>query len=88
MNNINHGYRSQIGGHAPGDLRDALIEWIEAGNPATIEVCDESHPLRWLLGQLWNCTDILPGVFCDELELSRGSTYAKAVRHIAGTLTA
>ena len=63
MNNINHGYRSQIGSHAPGDLRDALIEWIESSHPATIEVCDESRPLRWLLGQLWNCTASFQGCF-------------------------
>ena len=32
--------------------------------------------LNWLLGPLWECTDILPGEYCDQLDLSRGSNYA------------
>jgi hypothetical protein len=37
---------------------------------------------RWLIGQLWNCTDIMPSVYCDILELNLGSTYAMAVRKL------
>lgn len=29
---------------------------------------DGPRPLRWLLGQLHNCSDILPGWIADELE--------------------
>jgi hypothetical protein len=37
---------------------------------------------RWLLGQLWNCTDILGGDLCETLDLHRGSTFLAAVRKI------
>jgi hypothetical protein len=50
----------------------------------TGELDDEMHEqgltLRWLLGQLWNCTDILPDDACDDLLLPSGSSYAQAVR--------
>lgn len=38
---------------------------------------------RWLTGQLWNCTDVLPRNLCDDLEIYRGSTYAMAVRKLS-----
>src|SRR5690242_7284535 len=37
---------------------------------------------RWLTGQLWNCTDVMPGSMCDDLNLLRGSTYAVAARKL------
>ena len=44
--------------------------------------------LWWLAGQLWQCTDILPGHVCDDLGIPLGSTYAQAARHIrAGAFT-
>ena len=41
---------------------------------------------RWLCGQLWNCTDILPGMACADLDLPEGSTYARAVRKLRDEL--
>jgi hypothetical protein len=38
--------------------------------------------LWWLSGQLWNCTDVLPGAACKEVEVLQGSTYAQAARLI------
>ena len=40
----------------------------------------------WLTGQLWNCTDVLPGTNCDNLGLPRGSTYAVAARKLRDEL--
>ena len=37
---------------------------------------------RWLCGQLWNCTDIMPGSACDALDIPHGTTYARAVRKL------
>ena len=37
---------------------------------------------KWLVGQLWNCTDILPNSYCQVLHLPQGSTYAKAGRRL------
>jgi len=34
----------------------------------------------WLTGQLWHCTDIMPGAMCQVLEMRLGSTYGRAVR--------
>jgi hypothetical protein len=61
-------YHAPRGGHAPGHLREAFLEWLqesihspsEAPLPSMVEVGDEPRPITWLLGQLWNCSDILP----------------------------
>jgi hypothetical protein len=37
---------------------------------------------RWLVGQLWNCSDVMPGSLCDDLDLRQGSTYAVAARKL------
>ena len=37
---------------------------------------------RWLIGQLWNCRDILPWLDCSALDLPHGSTYAQAARKL------
>ena len=42
--------------------------------------------LRWLLGQLWNCSDILPGDKCDDLGLPSGSSYAQAARTLRAAI--
>jgi hypothetical protein len=36
----------------------------------------------WLTGMLWNDTNIMPGILCNELDLPLGSTYARAVRRL------
>lgn len=99
-------YRADVGEHAPGYLREALIRSLECYWAGTVPdwsvaLGDEgvlSHfdpafqrswnrwPInrraRWLLGQLHNCTDIMDSVCCGQLELSRGSTFASAVRKL------
>jgi hypothetical protein len=39
---------------------------------------------RWLLGQLWNCTDICPRDVADSLDIPCG-TFASVVRRLAAT---
>ena len=77
-------YKPNRGGHGPGFLRDAFQEWVEEEDQErkTVIIDDEEKPLNWLLGQLWNCTDILPGCDCMLLDIPSGSTYAQAVRSI------
>jgi transcriptional regulator with XRE-family HTH domain len=61
-------YQPARGGHAPGHLRDAFLQWLQdsldrpdnAPLPLTVEVGDREQPVSWLFGQLWNCTDALP----------------------------
>jgi len=82
-------YEARRGGHAPGPLREAFTAWIddeEAGG--TVEIDGHERPLRWIVGQLWNCTDCLPGSSCDALGIPRGSSYAVAVRHLRAQKTA
>jgi hypothetical protein len=49
--------------HAPGHLREAFVEWVEAGKPHDYVIPPEAfydsteRPIRWLLGQLWHCSD-------------------------------
>lgn len=42
---------------------------------------------RWLTGQLWNCSDVVPSTTCMELDLPQGSTYARAARHLRSALS-
>jgi hypothetical protein len=83
-------YRPNRGGHAPGHLRDAFTDWVDADDYSkdTVVVGDAKlvKPIRWLLGQLWNCTDIMPVMLCEDLEVTQGSTYARAVRKLAQQL--
>ena len=69
-------YRADESGHAPGHLRDAFEHFIQFDEAI---VDDREVSVEWLLGQLCNCSDTLPGTYCDELELPRGSTYAEGV---------
>lgn len=78
-------YKASRGGHAPGHLREALIEYISDvdGPVGIVDVEGQEKPLRWLLGQLWNCTDIMPSMFCGSVPVYQGSTYGRAVREMA-----
>ena len=58
-------YKPSRGGHAPGHLRDALLEYLDGDSESdTVTVGYEERvmPLKWLVGQLWNCTDVLPDI--------------------------
>lgn len=58
------------------DALEVFIDpWVQAG------WIRSTHKERgdYLLGQLWNCPDCMPGWVCDALELPAGSTYAEGV---------
>jgi len=77
-------YKANRGGHAPGFLRDAFQEFIDSNCPDNFTFFDWElkRSLNWLLGQLWNCIDIMPSSLCGELDLEMGSSYAIGVRKI------
>jgi len=81
-------YRANRGGHAPGHLRDAFLEYLDRGceidlrHRVKVGYEGKQMSIRSLIGLLWNCTDILPGHYCSELDLPAGSTYAIAVRKL------
>lgn len=92
-------HRADRGGHAPGYLRDALVEALECSfcadepwwdalqieffDPAKQLCWDSAVPKNralWLLGQLWNCTDIVSSEIWSELELTGGRTFGRLAR--------
>jgi hypothetical protein len=63
------------GGHAPGDVREAFCEAVDAfeerqnGAPEpTVELREQQLPISAIFGLLWNCSDILPGTLWSQLE--------------------
>ncbi|UCC38765.1 MAG: hypothetical protein JSV96_13205 [Candidatus Aminicenantes bacterium] len=78
-----HKFSPAKGGHAPGYLRDAFHEYLETEQVVIDEV---ERPIKWLIGQLWNCTDIMPSEYCSLLDIPSGSTYAQAVRFALDTI--
>lgn len=82
--------------HFPGHLREAFVEWVEDEMPPEVEmhICHggfnnpearwewQTWPAEKLLGKLVHCSDIMPGDLCEELELERGSTYARAAQRL------
>jgi hypothetical protein len=61
------------------------LDYLDSDTPAKefrVEHDGEDRSLEWLLGQLWNCTDVLPVGYCDQLDIPKGSTYAQAVRRM------
>jgi 4'-phosphopantetheinyl transferase len=84
-------YSPRRGGHAPVALRDAFRSWVGSGSPdapdrwsfdTSLRVEDRAVSAESLLGQLWNCTDVLPTPDCEALSIPSGSTYARAVRTV------
>jgi hypothetical protein len=72
------------GGHAPGYVREAFLDWIEFGCDPTelVTVGDDDRNIYWLIRLLWNCSETLPGWACSDLDIPRGSSYAQAVRQL------
>ena len=42
--------------------------------------CSVEERARRLIGQLWNCTDIMPGWLCSFFDLPQACSYATSVR--------
>lgn len=79
-------YKANRGGHAPEHLREALLHYLDEDSDSdmvTVGYDECAMPLRWVIGQLWNCTDVLPNDYCEIVDLAPGSTYAQAVRQMA-----
>jgi len=75
-------YHANRGGHAPGHLRGAFAEWAEEGLRGAPRIDEDPIDTRWLIGQLWNCTDVMPSGLCGDLDLNAGSSYAQGVRSL------
>ena len=62
----------------PSDLYADFCGALE-GYAVTGEATKE---LDLLCGKLWNCTDILPQIACDDAQVPVGSTYARAAQTV------
>jgi hypothetical protein len=87
---VNSRYNPARGGHAPGDVRDSFLAWLEAYYHAkgtdpvpTAELREQEIKPAKLFGLLWNCTDVLPRVYAtmmEELVDKQVGSYAHAAR--------
>ena len=95
-------YSPGRGGHAPGDLRDAFADAVDAfeawggGDPGpTIEVRGARLTVSAICGLLWNCSDIMPPTMRQRLNyLTKrppdglpGNTYAAGARLLKSLAT-
>src|ERR1700730_15318019 len=46
------------------------------------QAMDAHQRLSWMIGQLWTCSSIMPGICCDDMKLPRGSSYARGARKL------
>ena len=87
-------YRADQGGHVSGHLREAFVMLLDLGKSEEVLYLDdivdrgefiydrEETSARWIIGQVWNCTDFMPGPACADLDLPQGSTYAQGARRL------
>ncbi len=86
-------YTAARGGHAPGDIRrafcdalDAFREWEDGEPEPTVEVRERNLPISAICGLVWNCSDILSSSdyytmqLCDDGNIPQRRTYAAAAR--------
>ena len=74
--------------------RETLQFWLDSNGmdypkeiARFIQKDDRSYELKKILGHLWNCTDIVPARYCEQLDIPIGSSYAKAVRDLFKSLS-
>jgi hypothetical protein len=75
--------------HGDDYLKKALTDFLETGEvelpsyPAYLSYVDGIHArVQWLTEELWDCTDSLPSMYCEDLGLDRGATYSDAARYL------
>ena len=72
--------------HYGTHMRQAFCDWVDEGMPPLAAVEVNYEPVTWpadkLLGRMCHCSDIMPRDTCDQLELERGSTYARAAQRL------
>jgi hypothetical protein len=97
MKSILGSYHAGRGGHAPGHIRDAFDDAIEAyqswedGEPEPcVEISDTTIPITRVFHWLHNCNDIMPSTMCRRVDdllpwletCRQGSTYAMGARKL------
>jgi hypothetical protein len=74
---------------APDYLKKALIDYLETGEvelpsyPAYLaSLASPQARLHWLTEELWDCTERLPPMYCDDLGLHGRASYGEAARYL------
>lgn len=67
--------------HAPSHLREQFQDWLDSYEPNRLSEID-IQPVEALLDAMTDCGDVLPAAYCDQLEISKGSTYGQAVAEV------
>ncbi len=62
------------------------LRFDDSGKAAWWSRSSTVERVRWLIGQLWNCSDTVPGEICEVVEIPRGSSYANLVRKLKSEL--
>ncbi len=65
--------------HYPGHVREAFLEWLDEFGS---EVPPDTPRSREMLFSVFNCSDILPSAYCDQLDIRPGHTYDRAARDL------
>ena len=72
--------------HKRGHLRTAFEEWVYEGMEDKPAIDGKAVDVKWLLGQLWDCSDIMPSDLCEELEMTPGSTCTQAAQPLMAAI--
>ena len=75
--------------HLGNHLREPFLDYLEeiSGHPQInynlkdqIEIKGKKRTLEWIIGRLWNCTDIMPRSTLEYFDLTAGMKYSQFVR--------
>ena len=58
------------------------VDFVDPGKQVWWDHSPAMERASWLLGQLWNSKDALPGDICTKLSFSSGSRYASLARSL------
>ena len=93
-------FNASTGGHAPGHIREMFeqmfdgYDWEKDEDEIFYHDGKKVSP-QWVIGQLWNCTDIMPSCLRDSVsdirddydsDFSQLSTYAQGARLLKGNI--
>jgi len=73
---------ARMGFPAPTPASDAIL-WAATHRWAAMTARQRAE---WLVGQLWNCSDVAPRDVCETVGLPRKSTYGQAARELRRAL--
>jgi hypothetical protein len=91
-------WRPGQGGHAPGEVRDAFGEAVDAyeswkhGEPhPAVAVRGQQLAVALVCGVVWNCSDVMPSLLRSQLEglgleFKDAVTYAVGARWLKATI--